>query len=410
MTKLIRKHQKVFAKDANSNELSIFGSLKAGIPAYSNDPDNIQSAEYLRGLFGAVIGDNSPAIEDHNSLFYLFSRQLAYLFQQGIAEWDSATEYHTGSLCSLSTEVGKIYVSRTDTNVNHSPTGTNWQLYWYVFDLNKLEKYTPFCVNSGRTDAGYASLVSYSGNILTFLVGGSYPNLVVTTAKGITRTYTTLPDVDFSSDAQGVWHTVLISPDGTLTKTDKRIFRRNYIPIAITLKVGDMRYDTSVKPSKAEIWNGTIWEETDMVPLVRVYKGASIVATETLPYNYNGDGIKLVASSGKDDNSGWYEAYYKVNNAGDNIILWIRQGGKYASDTVGSNVLVPLNVGMAAGYSVDIQLTKGGGTRNVAVVGRLGYGFNIDISSGEMDASHPILWIAEGQSMTYFTLLNTDLN
>lgn len=295
MTKLIRKHQKVFAKDANSNELSIFGSLKAGIPAYSNDPDNIQSAEYLRGLFGAVIGDNSPAIEDHNSLFYLFSRQLAYLFQQGIAEWDSATEYHTGSLCSLSTEVGKIYVSRTDTNVNHSPTGTNWQLYWYVFDLNKLEKYTPFCVNNGNTDAdGNGDLISFTGNILSFKIGGSYVNMGATTANGTHFDISSISDIDFASASNGTYY-FYIQSDGTVSYYATALYIQRKAPI--TPATNDVWLDTSKELLTCYKWSGTAWAEVQFVPFVKVIKtGGVIVSVETLQFNYNGYNIN--ANSG----------------------------------------------------------------------------------------------------------------
>jgi len=289
MTKLIRKHQKVFAENANSNELSIFGSLKAGIPAYSNDPDNIQSAEYLRGLFGAVIGDNSPAIEDHNSLFYLFSRQLAYLFQQGIAEWDSATEYHTGSLCSLSTEVGKIYVSRTDTNVNHSPTGTNWQLYWYVFDLNKLEKYTPFCVNSGNTDAdGNGDLISFTGNTLSFKIGGSYVNMGATTANGTHFEISNIDDISWTATS-GTFY-IFIKPNGDIVIPIPDLEQNPTFYVQKSIPYNPLNnsiwLDTSKEQLIAYQYNESLleWIPFDGVPFAKIVNG---IAT-TLPFNYNG--------------------------------------------------------------------------------------------------------------------------
>lgn len=325
MTKLIRKNQKVFAENANSNEIAVFGSLKAGIPTFSTDIDNIQSAEYLRGLFGAVIGDNSPAIEDHNSLFYLFSRQLAYLFQQGIAEWDSATEYHTGSLCSLSTEVGKIYVSRTDTNVNHSPTGTNWQLYWYVFDLNKLEKYTPFCVNNGNTDAdGNGDLISFTGNILSFKIGGSYVNMGATTANGTHFDISSISDIDFASASNGTYY-FYIQSDGTVSYYATALYIQRKAPI--TPATNDVWLDTSKELLTCYKWSGTAWAEVQFVPFVKVIKtGGVITAVSTFAFNVNGVGRKLVKSfQGITD---WYNIFWQYDYNSHRIRKFIEQGGE----------------------------------------------------------------------------------
>lgn len=295
MAKITRKTQKIFAVNANSNELAVFGSLKAGTPTYSSDPDSIQSAEYLAGLFGAVVGDNSPAIEDHNSLFYLFARQLAYLFQQGISEWDSATEYHIGSFCSISTEVGKVFVSKIDTNVNHSPTGTNWQLYWYSYDLNKLEKYTPFCVNSGNTDVnGNGDLVGFTGNTLNFKIGGSYVNMGLTTANGTHFEISSIANIDFSSAGNGTYY-FYIYPDGTVIYRATDLHRQRAVP---SLPFSDFTgwLDTSKEqlnfyflrngvPPGAIIFGNSL----DCVPFAKVVKtGGNIVSVETLPFNYNG--------------------------------------------------------------------------------------------------------------------------
>ncbi len=127
MAKIARKSQKIFASTAGPQQLGIYGSLAAGLPAYSTDPETIQSLpEYLTGWFGAVLGNNSPAIEDMNSLCYLFAYQLAYTMQAGIPEWDDGTTYYIGSLVMVS---GEVYVSLTDDNLNNLVTNqTNWAL------------------------------------------------------------------------------------------------------------------------------------------------------------------------------------------------------------------------------------------------------------------------------------------
>lgn len=120
---------KIFGMDSGPQQLSVFGSLAAGLPAYSSDVEVIQGiSQFTSGWFAAVLGNNSPAIEDMNSLHYVFGYQLAYLMQQGVAEWDDATTYYAGSLASGAN--GEIYISLTDDNLNNALTSTtNWALF-----------------------------------------------------------------------------------------------------------------------------------------------------------------------------------------------------------------------------------------------------------------------------------------
>lgn len=126
MAKITRQNQKIFGSNAGFEEISQFGSLKAGVPAYSTNPETIQALQnYLDGWYEAVIGGNSPAIEDWNAVCYLYAYQLAYLFQQGIPEWNDETTYYEGSLVNDGT--GAIYKSITDDNLNNIVTDTaNW--------------------------------------------------------------------------------------------------------------------------------------------------------------------------------------------------------------------------------------------------------------------------------------------
>jgi hypothetical protein len=127
MARLTRYTQKLFGSTAGTDEMAEFGSLAASTPArYTGatiTPDIIQTlSNYLVGWFGAVIGENSPAIEDMNSLCYLFSYQLAYLMQLGIPEWIATTTYYTGSF--VSDGAGNIYSSITNSNTNNALSDT----------------------------------------------------------------------------------------------------------------------------------------------------------------------------------------------------------------------------------------------------------------------------------------------
>lgn len=128
MAKITRKNQLIFGSTAGVNQIAEIGSLAAGTPVFSTDPDTIQSlSNYLNGWFDIVIGENSPAIEDMNALCYLYAYQLAYLFQAGVAEWNTSTVYYIGSLVNVA---GVLYSSLTDANTGNNPASdtTNWGL------------------------------------------------------------------------------------------------------------------------------------------------------------------------------------------------------------------------------------------------------------------------------------------
>lgn len=132
MAKITRKIMKIFGSTAGTNNIAKFGSFAAGTPVrYTGavaDPTVIQSlSNWLQGWYGAVVGSNSPAIEDMNAGFFVFAYQLAYLMQEGVAEWDSTTTYYIGSIVNDGT--GILYVSLTDTNLGNALSSTaNWAL------------------------------------------------------------------------------------------------------------------------------------------------------------------------------------------------------------------------------------------------------------------------------------------
>jgi hypothetical protein len=144
MAKITRKTQKIFGgdyiADAGQEEISVFGSLKDGSPTYSVDPDAIQNANYLQGWNDAVLTSldglkKMPLLQDSNALFYVLSRNLAYLNQAGIAEYDSGTTYYIGDICR---EAGttNLYKSITDDNVGNALTDVvEWTL---LGDLSQL--------------------------------------------------------------------------------------------------------------------------------------------------------------------------------------------------------------------------------------------------------------------------------
>src|SRR3982751_6358775 len=128
MAKLNRILARVFGSGAGTDQISKFGSLFAGSPAFTTSPAQAQElSNWLTGWLGAAIGGNSPAVEDMNAVHFVLAYQIAYLMQAGVPEWNTATVYYIGSLANVD---GSIYLSRTDDNTGNDPTGdpTNWKL------------------------------------------------------------------------------------------------------------------------------------------------------------------------------------------------------------------------------------------------------------------------------------------
>jgi hypothetical protein len=198
MSRLSRFTQLIFGSTAGADQIAQFGSLAAGSPVYTTALNTIQAlGNYATGWFAGILGSNSPAIEDMNSLFYLITSQLAYLFQLGVPEWDAGTTYYVGSL--VQNGGGNIYVSLTNGNLNNALSVTSaWQYFLH-------QGISPWIagVNYGSadivTDAAtgliYTSLVANNlGNTPSTSPtqwGGIYSNTVTATTVNATTAVTT---------------------------------------------------------------------------------------------------------------------------------------------------------------------------------------------------------------------------
>lgn len=131
MALLDRVFQKIFGKSADSNDMGIVGSKANNNPQTSKDIAEIQSlSNWESGMRNIVSTSNAPYLQDHNSLFYVITSQLAYLFQAGIAEWESQTEYFSGK--SVVLRSGKVYIAIAD-SIGFEPEVTSgWDTKWKV--------------------------------------------------------------------------------------------------------------------------------------------------------------------------------------------------------------------------------------------------------------------------------------
>jgi len=129
-----RQNLKLFGVNGNSTNFGQFGSVEAGSPLKTKSIPTIQAlSAWLTGWQDAVVsGNKAPFLEDMNSAMYVAFYELFYLFQEGIAEWNTDTTYFIGSMCRKES-TGEIWISRIDNNqgnalpVGQTPNG-NWDL------------------------------------------------------------------------------------------------------------------------------------------------------------------------------------------------------------------------------------------------------------------------------------------
>jgi hypothetical protein len=129
MAKLPRVHQKIFAENAVAKEIGQFGSAVAGAKKETGDIAEIQALEaWEKGWSEATVSKNRyPAMQERNGIDKVITQQLAYMFQEGIPEWNAETEYSsTGLVKSLDGNKIKLYRSLKDGNVGHLVSEPNW--------------------------------------------------------------------------------------------------------------------------------------------------------------------------------------------------------------------------------------------------------------------------------------------
>ena len=129
--KLERKVMEIYGENAATRDIIAYGSDIAGNIVETKDPDVIQTEAYKTGVRSAVVGNNSTTLQNRQALDFLFSRQLKYLYQHGIAEWGADETYYKSSVVKGSD--GNLYGSITDNNEGHDPVTDTSHTYWRNF-------------------------------------------------------------------------------------------------------------------------------------------------------------------------------------------------------------------------------------------------------------------------------------
>lgn len=138
MVKIKRQTQKIFAGNAVNSELAVFGSMVTGNPIYTDNLEALQSDKYELGWISAIAANEAPFHEELNGVQYGFSKQLAYLFQEGIPEYDNGTTYYKNSIIKSvdSNNNCKLYSSLKDNNLNKPLSDTT---SWQALDFSEID-------------------------------------------------------------------------------------------------------------------------------------------------------------------------------------------------------------------------------------------------------------------------------
>lgn len=176
MAPLIRQPQKVFASNANSDQLAVFGSMKTGTPIYNTALSVLQSQAYTQGWSEAILNDKAPFIEEMNAVQYGLSYQIAYLLQEGVPTYDSNTEYSNTSIIKvINNNELEFYHSLNNGNIgNPLSDTTNWAKVYFTntsrigqpqitFDFNTLPENCIWLEGAEVSRTTYADLFAIYG-------------------------------------------------------------------------------------------------------------------------------------------------------------------------------------------------------------------------------------------------------
>ena len=172
MSKISRTTQELFGASGNVGQYG-FGGAAAGstatVTASSASVATLMgTVAWEEGWADATLGASKfPAIEDMNAWGYAITSQLAYLFQQGIAEYDSGTTYYDNSLVT-SPGTALVYVSQSNGNVGNALSiGTAWSPGLNMSMVTPALNQGVFAYSNSTT----CNLTPKNGNQVTFPSG-----------------------------------------------------------------------------------------------------------------------------------------------------------------------------------------------------------------------------------------------
>lgn len=258
-----RKTAKIFAKNAASGDMTVFGSTLAGNTTYTQDLDSIQSAHYEVGWREAVISDlNYPLMSDMNAVQKTLSQQIAYGLQHGIPEWDAGTTYYAYDIVQSG---GILYTSLIDENTNNVVTdSTKWAVYYNPNAyLNKTQ--VTNCIIEAPN--GVANCIN---NYTTFIV---YSGLKILIANG-RNADGTMKNIEYTVPSDLTYNVVYGFKSGMI------IIDNNGVIGTIANAKYIYSEATPSSPDTNDIWYNPITN------LIKIYTNSEWVQTYKIPVAY----------------------------------------------------------------------------------------------------------------------------
>ena len=176
MAILTRQPQKVFAGNANADQLAAFGTMKTGSPVYNTSLATLQTTAYGQGWTQAILDDKAPYLEEMNAVQYGLSYQIAYMLQEGIPAYDASTNYSNTSIVKvISNNELELYHSLQNNNLGHALSETEYwaQVYFtnvaaigvpqFTLDFNTLPVHCVWLEGAEVSRTTYATLFSIYG-------------------------------------------------------------------------------------------------------------------------------------------------------------------------------------------------------------------------------------------------------
>lgn len=227
---------------------------------------------------------------------------------------------------------------------------------WYRSGQVNNDKLTRFSVNSGNLDSeGNGDLISVSGSVVTFKVGGTYPNIVCTPANQLASfSLSTLNNFNTSTLADGTY-VLCVSKNGVLSA---HTFGNGYI---------------SKKAPESPV-SGQLWLDVSKEPLV-----AYQYVNEWIPF-YGVPLCVVTVSSGAVTNSYTiqFNTIYKQNAFTPLNVLIAEGGGEiagtyslsnYLRDGLEHQCLFSVSLSLSAQGDAGVQLSTDKMLRAAAVCG-----------------------------------------
>lgn len=174
MAKLPRVFYKRFGADGPTDDFAIFGSQTEGDPEKTKGIAEIQSLDpWLTGWKNAINAANrAPYLEDMNGFCLVDAYMTAYMFQEGVPEWDGNTEYHIGSIVKKA-GTDQLYSSLIDDNAGNAlpnqVDNANWRFCPFLLDNTVTSaKIGPNAVIAGKLANGAVDTTArIADNIIT---------------------------------------------------------------------------------------------------------------------------------------------------------------------------------------------------------------------------------------------------